>query len=789
MGRGTSGGWLVLVCLAAACGGEEPSSVATGTESGLTMTATVGEDDDAGGTEGDDDDDADGTDDDSCALPCGDECCSDGESCDQELLTCAPMADACTDDNECGQDSYCDEGVGSCTPWPDNQFDPECGTEGEPAPFRVDLDCEWTAPPPGDPAPDATSVHSMPLVVDFGIEGGGHHNPSIVFTSTGGGRSVIRVIDGSTCEHQFTLDEYDANDASTLAVGDLDGDAVPEIVAHLVDGGLAAWSYDSVADDFVELWRSVDTTPSGTHSISLADLDEDGPPEIVVGALVYSATGVLLSSAAGQGDASCGGGYHNPGVLADVDLDGRIEIVQGGSIWAWDDVAGDLAQEPYVTTSGGAGFTAVADFGDFPGVEGDAPGRPEVVVMSPGQLRIQTIAGAVLFAPGGLPGGGDGGNITIADFDGDDAPEIGVVGLTQFVVYDPACGDAAWDGVCATGGTSGVLWQQTINENSCAIMGSTVFDFEGDGPAEVLYADECYVRVMRGTDGKTIWSHPRSSASWYEAPIVADVDGDFIAEMVVPLAAYTLGDCPGTDPLFEGLSCTDELPCPGGMACDMGLCRCSTDAECGDPEMSCTTPLPGSPGMGNVCRSTWTSRAGIRVYADENWAGSRPIWNQHAYSVTHVDDNGTILPGPMMDRNWEVPGLNNFRQNVQSGLAPVPSPDLTVEGLPPADGCTASNPVLSLRAEVCNRGPLPVPAGVVATFFDGEGGPELCQATTTSVLGAGMCEEVSCDWNDPPLNVPLTLHVTVDGSDDVVECLEGNNDGWVETQCPPPPQG
>ena len=58
---------------------------------------------------------------------------------------------------------------------------------------------------------------------------------------------------------------------------------------------------------------------------------------------------------------------------------------------------------------------------------------------------------------------------------------------------------------------------------------------------------------------------------------------------------------------------------------------------------------------------------GIRVLRDaqDNWVATRRIWNQHAYHVTNIEEDGTV---PMTPRvNWQEPGLNNFRQNVQGG--------------------------------------------------------------------------------------------------------------------------
>ncbi|MCA9694090.1 MAG: VCBS repeat-containing protein, partial [Myxococcales bacterium] len=501
--------------------------------------------------------------------------------------------------------------------------------------------------------------------------------------------------------------------------------------------------------------------------------------------------GTLKSAAAGPGDKLCSGGYTAPSVIADVDVDDQLELVHGGSIWTWNAIADDMVLEPYWMGNFTGAFTAVADFGDFPGLMGDGPGRAEVVAMSPGSVRVHTIGGDLLFGPAALPGGGDGGNITIADFDGDGAPEFGVVGSTRYVVYDPACGDPMFEGECGTMTDNGILWQAVIDENSCAIMGSTVFDFEGDGAAEVVYADECYIRVYEGKTGGVVWSHPRSSATWYDAPIVVDSDGDGRAELISPFSPYGNGGCPAIDPSFEGLRCTEQFACPGdALTCDEGLCRCVEDVDCGDPDMVCTAALPQSPGVGNVCRPKFSVRTGLRVYSDVNWVGSRTIWNQHAYSVTNVNTDGTIPKGSEVERNWQVEGLNNFRQNVQDELGIVSGPDLTVEAIGFNQDCSADNPLLSIQAEVCNRGEVVVDPPIEVNFYDGDpemGGALLCTAETTIPLVPGDCEIVACLYPNPPLDEPIEIHVRVDEKGVVTECLEGNNSGSLIAQCPPPP--
>ena len=76
------------------------------------------------------------------------------------------------------------------------------------------------------------------------------------------------------------------------------------------------------------------------------------------------------------------------------------------------------------------GFVAVADF------FGDEV--PDVVVVHAGSVSIRRgTDGTVLFGPIAMPGGGRGGPPTIADFDGDTRPEIGVAGGAAYAVFDP----------------------------------------------------------------------------------------------------------------------------------------------------------------------------------------------------------------------------------------------------------------------------------------------------------------------------------------------------------------
>jgi hypothetical protein len=165
----------------------------------------------------------------------------------------------------------------------------------------------------------------------------------------------------------------------------------------------------------------------------------------------------------------------------------------------------------------------------------------------------------------------------------------------------------------------------------------------------------------------------------------------------------------------------------------------------------------------------------------DRWAASRPIWNQHAYSVTHITDDARVPRTRDMLRNWEVPGLNNFRQNSQGMLGTVAIADLTVAVANASELCAASGPV-TLRAQVCNRGTNPVGDGAVVRFelegVDGGTGPVLCDARTTQLLLVGHCVEVQCTGTLPG-NMGRNVRVRVDPDGSIADCHPSNNVGLV----------
>jgi len=739
---------------------------------------------------------------------CGESCCDRSQVCVESA--CVSTGD-CDDDEDCIADTWCDDETGFCVPYgtgsrPD--FNPECERTLTVARFGPELQCQWAGPPPGDTYPAWQHVLSTPVVADFDFEDDKFViEPSIVFTSDDGSdgsselpTGLIRIIDGRTCEQQFSLEMQWTSHSSPPAVGDLNFDGVPEIVAYKAGGGLVAFTYAPPLGSWSVLWRSHnpdgspwDVTGGGWGGPAIHDLDGDDTPEVLRGAVVFSSEGELLDSSLGY--ITSGSSPANMSFVADLDADGRVELAAGDGLWEWNSATTTWDPEAYYNGGGRIrGFVAVADFGVYPQEDIDYPQAPEIAIVTGGQVRVVTLEGDLVFGPVSLPGGG-GGPLTIGDFDGDGRAEVACAGRASYTVFDLDCVPGGGTGECGTGGTGGILWTRGSQDFSSSTTGSSIFDFEGDGSAEAIYADECFVRVYDGASGDVIFSQFRSSCTWHENPIVADVDGDFNSELVVPsnLNCGTGGAgrvCEGLepgaiDPQFIGLHCEVAADCVSGI-CDAGLCRCATTDDCcaggcGDSGFVCAAPPGGTPGTGNTCRASHPHGAtGIRVYADalDRWVNSRPVWNQHAYFVTNVEVDGTIPPADEAPLNWEITGLNNFRQNIQGDLEVLNAPDATsrTEGLA-GPFCETTDGLLTLSAFVCNRGTEDLPPGFRVHFTEGtEDGPVICAETTVENLESGECHPFVCPWEDPPHEAPgTTVFVVPDPLGEHTECAEANN--------------
>ncbi|WP_185906572.1 choice-of-anchor A family protein [Teredinibacter haidensis] len=430
--------------------------------------------------------------------------------------------------------------------------------------------------------------------------------PDVAFFDRTGDSLVV--VDGDTGETIWQSAEGLVAGLGSPAAADIDGDGIVEIVGVSPNRSrLLAFEHTGELK-----WSKLTGAPSKTDprdAVSIADLDADGDPEIVLGRIIFDHEGNVVA----EGGNSYGGetGYGIISIVADVNLDGFQEIIAGNTVY---DYQGNTLYRNTSVTSGG--FNAVGNF--------DEDEFPEIVQVGAGKVYLYNHDLTLIWSRP-IPGGGSGGAPTVADVDGDGEPEIGVAGGANYVVFE-------------TDGSE--KWRFRTIDASSHRTGSSVFDFQGDGRAEVVYADEKYFRVFDGTTGTLIHERYNRSGTTLEVPVIADIDNDGQAEI-----------------LFGG----NESTTPGLFALET---------------------------------------------AGEPWAPTRSIWNQHAYHITNINDDGTV---PQFEQpSWLT--HNTYRLNTFANRSALSMPDFALFELSFNDKTNTLSVVLK------NRGAAPAGEPITVSF-------------------------------------------------------------------------
>lgn len=735
----------------ATMGVETLSSTGTGTGSSSTDDPTF--DSSTSGSP-----DTDSTTGSACAEDCGDGVCVDGACCAAEAVCdeiccaggdvcsfqeCVTPGAECVDASECADNEYCeyslgepgDKGVGKCgggvslatgrcLPEPPECPDgvvpdgeeidclPECEIIPEPS-FAPELKYHW----------DLGNSMMAPIIIQLDDDNcddqvDERDIPEIVFATfetnqynVNGTLHAISIVDGAIVDKwSANPQDIQINPGRSIASGNIDGVPGNEIVVCLTNGGARAYRADGT-----ELWTS--DYVGGCFMPSIADFDQDGIPEVAFqNGIVSGATGVTQATYAGASGASSI-------VVSDIDGDGTLEVV--GPAAAFEADGTQIA-----ATGLGGSHPAVADF------DGDGSAEVATIVTANHTLVVwrpdpADPAGADIIRQdiningdlGACSGDTGGGPPTIADFNGDGIPDVGVAAGVGYAVFD---GGALLTPAIANETT--LLWITPAVDCSSRQTGSSVFDFDGNGQAEVVYADQEYLRIYDGPTGAVLFETCNTTGTLWEYPLVADVDNDGHADIVAISNDYS----------------------------------------------SITCPDDGS------------QQRGVRVFGDQEgkWVRTRRIWNQHAYHVTNVEEDGTIPATEVA--NWTVPRLNNFRQNVQ------PEGEFSAPDLIASVSQDCSPMAYGVVATVRNIGRAAVPAGVPVTFYAGDpaaGGALLGTMMTTKELYPAEGEDLTLlpETNAQELRDGLVeAWVVVDEGNPVHtwrECRPDNNSASALVPC------
>jgi hypothetical protein len=170
---------------------------------------------------------------------------------------------------------------------------------------------------------------------------------------------------------------------------------------------------------------------------------------------------------------------------------------------------------------------------------------------------------------------------------------------------------------------------------------------------------------------------------------------------------------------------------------------------------------------------------GVRVWGGSaaGWAGARSIWNQHAYHITNIRDDGTVPhpPASPCDPPSVLP-FNSFRVQ-RPALLPAPAfPDVTLAVLE-AEGSEPRpcEPQVRLVLRVGNAGESAAGPFQVAVY-DGDplAGGRLLGTETVPGLPGDSFEELELVYPAGRFG-PMALHAVGDDGQDVQECREENN--------------
>jgi hypothetical protein len=220
------------------------------------------------------------------------------------------------------------------------------------------------------------------------------------------------------------------------------------------------------------------------------------------------------------------------------------------------------------------------------------------------------------------------------------------------------------------------VYEYTLTNDDSGATGITLFDFNQDGKNELVYRDENMLRILQAEPAvspalgtfSTLCSTPGGSGTWYEYPIVADVDNDGGAEIVTVAGA-----------------------------------------------------TKASQGSLRICKSG----------SVQPWAPARGVWNQYAYHVVNINEDltvpqyplnpATIFPGRdgAAGTSDDLQPYNNFLQQQttlsQNGVPLWLMPNAVFD--PAQTVVTRDGDSVSIGVCIVNKGDAALGAPVYATLY------------------------------------------------------------------------
>jgi hypothetical protein len=357
-----------------------------------------------------------------------------------------------------------------------------------------------------------------------------------------------------------------------------------------------AFNYDGVM-----VWQSNPLTMLDSSSrikgiLGFADFNQDGIPEVYYGReIIDTRNGHIICSIPDGGAAQ----VPIPSLAVDLYGTGKLNYIWGHRIY--DFVDGPVPALQPKTAINNRIAEAIQDtiHHRFPiAVDMDGDGRLELALVtstnsSTGRIYVIDPETGNLKAFSAEYNVEDYGTSYpfAGDIDGGGRPEIVIMTKTTINAYK-------YNG----GNQLELLWEWGHDDHS-ATTGITLFDFNQDGKAELVYRDEQHLRIIDGSTNppRNLATFENKSGTGSEYPVVADIDNDKQAEII---------------------------------------------------------SIGHQSAVGAVGQ--------VRIYksgsADFPWAPARKVWNQFSYNPLYVHDDLSIVSHPLNPATKFVDKEGNFVQ-------------------------------------------------------------------------------------------------------------------------------
>ncbi|MBQ4834136.1 choice-of-anchor A family protein [Pseudoalteromonas sp. MMG010] len=361
--------------------------------------------------------------------------------------------------------------------------------------------------------PDSVQVTATPVVAQLNDdnEDGFINNDDIadvIFVSYKGHdinrTGTLRALNGANGTElwNYTNGGISADAYFSPVVADVDGDGIVEIFAF--DNTAKVLNVVSPRGALIKQFTPDPSLALSIGNISIADIDSDGVAELIVGQSVFNYdTGNSFELAQ----------WSPTSVVFDANDDGQQEILANGKLH---DINGVVLWE-YPHGSEHAWFSSVVNL--------DEDRFPEVVISIPAhsttkeqhRLAVLEHNGNVKWELSKLENTG-GGAQAVSTFLGPNQLGIVYAGYQAVDMHDT-------DG--------NLVWSVANDDHNSGKIGLSAFDFNGDGIDEVIIQSNTEVRILDAADGTVLATVANSSNTLWESPIVADLEGDNNAELIV----------------------------------------------------------------------------------------------------------------------------------------------------------------------------------------------------------------------------------------------------------------